>query len=169
LQIIKQKGGGIWVVDAPDFLNNSGTPLAIGIRPGYIEAHINRGQRAILGQFYGIVDTGLILAKHVFQGFKRDMFVENDKKADERKLAATWSNGRDVKIVGGKTDLKLEFTPAPPKSTFAVYISPNEMLEDFPNIYGWADHWAWLPAHGVLADAPIDYENRYDKKLWSAK
>lgn len=62
----------------------------------------------------------------------------------------------------------LRYVAAPANRVFVVYISPNEMLSQFPDVYGWAEHWAWVAADPSLKGAPIDWETRYDEKIWSS-
>ena len=121
----------------------------------------------MIGQMYGVVGPGLIMAQHVFQGLKRDMLVRDDDHADIKKLAVTWSALRDAVFVGDTFDGKLAYMDAPVGSVFAVYISVNEMLEDYPDIYGWAEHWTWIAADPARPGAPIDSRGRSDCQLWS--
>ncbi|PPC87148.1 MAG: hypothetical protein CTY31_05055 [Hyphomicrobium sp.] len=120
-----------------------------------------------LGQLYGIVGPGLIFTQHLFEGLRRDMMVGDDGKAASRKLAATWTQARDAKLAGNDPhNLHLEHFPAEPNRVFCVYISRNEMLESFPEIYGWLEHWTWIAADPNVPGAPIDFESRYDRQLW---
>lgn len=63
--------------------------------------------------------------------------------------------------------MALAYYPAPANRVFCVYISRNEMLVDFPDIYGWLEHGTWIAADPKRPGAPVDWENRYDKALWS--
>lgn len=110
----------------------------------------------------------MISAQHVFQGLRRDMLVRDDEDAAAKKLAVTWKANRDAVYVGDKNvGGHLEFMDAPQNRVFAVYVSRNEMLEQFPDIYGWAEHWTWIAAAPDLAGAPVGWDERYDKQLWS--
>ncbi|MDX8480765.1 hypothetical protein RFN28_20165 [Mesorhizobium sp. VK24D] len=168
LNVLKQPGGQVWAADAPNWANLDGKDhLKIGVTSASIAAGADRGMQWYLGQLYGVVGPGLIFAQHVFQGLKRDMLVRNDMKADEKKLAVSWPAPQDAKLVGGPQNGRLEFYPAPAQCVFVVYISPNEMIEQFPDIYGWAEHWTWVAENHDLAGAPIESESRYGNKLWS--
>lgn len=167
LTFMQQPGGGAWVAEAVNWEEDDRPHLNIGITKAAILARSARGQRWILGQMYKVVGTGMILAKHVFRGLRRDMLVGDDDTADKKKLAITWVSPRDAKLTGPASACQVEYEEAPEGCVFVVYVSPNEMLKDFPNIYGWAEHWAWLPADSNLPGAPIDWETRYDSRIWS--
>jgi hypothetical protein len=117
---------------------------------------------------YGVVAPGLIFAEHVFEGLRRDMYVRDDKTADKHKLAVTWTAKRDAELVGDKFSPTLRFVDAPPGRVFVVYISINGMLTEFPDVYGWAEHWTWVGAAPDLLGAPVDWNTRYDRKIWSS-
>lgn len=142
--------------------------MTIGVAKKTIEDRLSFGLSVSLGQLYGVVIPGLIFAKHVFQGLKRPMYVGNNPEADGEKLAFAWSATEDARLVGSAQQFGIEFWPAPEGRVFTVYISPNRMLGEFPEIAGWVEHWTWLPSSPTLADAPIDWETRYERKLWSA-
>lgn len=120
-----------------------------------------------MGQLYGIVCPGLIMTQHVFQGLKRPMLVSDDNSADKAKYAFTWAAKKDARLAGDRFNLTVEQMDAPPGRVFVVYISPNQMLEDYPAIWGWIEHWAWVAAHPDLQGAPIEWDTRYDEKKWS--
>jgi hypothetical protein len=42
------------------------------------------------------------------------------------------------------------------------------MLENFPQIYGWMDHWTWIAADPDKTGAPIEWKTRYEECLWTA-
>jgi hypothetical protein len=120
-----------------------------------------------IGQMFGIVGPGLIFAQHVFRGLNRDMYVRDDGNAAASKLAVTWSPPRDARFVGDRFSGHIDYMQAPQGKIFAVYLSVNEMLDDYPDVYGWAEQWTWIAEDAQLAGAPIDWNNRYDEKVWS--
>lgn len=166
LYLVNEHGGTIWVAEAPDW-TGSGHPLRIGISQEAVSTHAGRGLRHMVGQLYGVLGPGLILAEHVFQGLKRDMLVRGDSHADVNKLAITWAHPRDAVFAGDPSDGRLEYLPAPADRVFGVYVSPNEMLDDYPSIYGWAEHWTWIAADPATPGAPVDWRTRYDTRLWT--
>lgn len=141
LELIEQPGGRVWAADAPDWTNPKwGThgvdPLKIGITPDAIQTFAGRGLRHMVGQMFGVVGPGLIFTQNVFKGLNRGMLVRDDNRADMKKLALTWTPLRDAKFSGDPFAGQLEYSPAPKNRVFAVYVSPNEMVEDFPLILG---------------------------------
>ena len=167
LELIKQPGGSVWVAEAPNWVDG-GTPFLIGIMPDAIRNVAKRGFRNALGQLYGVLGPGLIMTRHVFQGLKRDMLVRNDSQADVKKLALTWDAARDGVYVGDAHTGALQYHGARPERVFGVYVSANEMLGDFPSVYGWAEHWTWIAADPTKVGAPIDYTTRYGEHLWTS-
>lgn len=166
LELAKEPGGTIWVAEAPDWVEQ-GHPIKIGISQDAIRQHAGRGLRHIIGQLYGVLGPGLILAEYVFQGLKRDMLLRGDSHADVNKLAITWAAARDARFVGDPFAGGLEYLTAPPDRVFGVYVSPNEMLEDYPSIFGWAEHWTWIAADPETPGAPVGHRTRYDRQLWA--
>lgn len=169
MDLLSQPGGHVFIADAPNWNNAPGkNHLTIGIWPPAISARAARGQSWLLGQLYGVVAPGLIFARHVFQGLKREMFVGDNTTAAKDKLALSWDAQRDAEAIGSAHDLKLRFCDAPPNRVFVVYVSPNRMLQEFPDLFGWAEHWTWVGADPSLSGAPVEWDTRYDRKVWSS-
>ena len=95
------------------------------------------------------------------------MYVKDDRQAADKKLAVTWTARHDAYLEGDRFDPTLSLRPPPADRVFVVYISRNQMVTEFPDIAGWADHWGWLAADSKLAGAPVEWTDRYDRKLWS--
>ena len=101
------------------------------------------------------------------------MCVDDDMSADQQKLAFIWTPRHDAKM--SADGMSVERVAAPPNSAFFVHVSPNDHLNAYPEIFGWAEHWGWVdlspsPSTGpspTLIGAPIDWETRYDSRLWS--
>lgn len=167
MKLLELPGGNVWTTVAPDWEATAKSSVSVGMMTSSIHNRMRRGQRALLGQLYGVVCPGLILTAHVFQGLMRPMFVSGNNLADEEKYAFSWAAKKDAILVGDRFDPSLEQMDAPSDRVFVVYISPNKMLDKFPNMWGWIEHWAWVPADPNLSGAPIDWETRYDRKCWS--
>lgn len=169
LQFVRQPGGGVWIAEAPNWAGISGrTELNIGIAPGAVAARQERGQRWQIGQMYWVVGTGLISANHVFRGLRREMYVGDDKDADEKKLAVSWASPHDARAVGDSFGaIQPEYHPAPAGCAFVVYISINKMLGKFPDVYGWAEHWTWVDGDPGSPGAPVEWQERYEERVWS--
>jgi hypothetical protein len=168
VKLLQQTGGHVWVAEAPDWTGSGASHLNIAVHLPTVMSRASRGLTWQLGQMYGVVGTGLIMTRHVYKGLKRDMYVREDKDAAAKKLVATWAAPRDAELVGEEHNSYLSYVDAPAGRVFAVYISPNEMLTDFPDIHGWAEHWAWIAADPSVAGAPIDWNSRYDSRVWSS-
>lgn len=174
MQLLSQPGGAVLVAQAPCWESESSTldgrdHLLLGRMPKDISRSSEQGLSWYLGQLYGVVCPGLIFAQHLFEGLRRDMRVDVDGNAAKLKLAATWVQPRDARLIGNdQFNMDLEFFPAEPDRVFCVYISRNRMLKEFPHIYGWLEHWTWISADPARPGAPIEWETRYDKEIWSA-
>jgi hypothetical protein len=173
VELLFQPGGHVYIAEAPLWQDshpsqNGRDHLLVGISPLTLRLQAQRGLSTAIGQLFGVVIPGLILTKYLFRGLKRPMMVRDDATADNKKMAATWANPQDARFVGSKQDSQLECTAAPVGRVFVVYLSPNLMIEDFPDIYGWAEHWTWISADPTLDGAPIEWDRRYDHRLWTA-
>jgi hypothetical protein len=166
VEFIKEPGGEVWVAEAPNWVADSGPLLKIAVTPDAIRQRAHRSFRYMVGQQYGVLGPGLIFAQHVFQGLKREAYVRDDSLAGEKKLAITWAAKRDAYFAGDAFDGRLEYQPAPENRVFVVYVSPNEMLDEFPSIFGWAEHWTWLAADPNTEGAPINWQTRYNRRIW---
>lgn len=167
MHLFEQPGGQVWITEAPDWDQTGNSSVKVGMSPQSLGRRIERGQRASLGQLYGIICPGLIMTQHVFQGLKRPMLVSDDNAADQAKYAYSWAAKKDALLVGDRFNLSVDHGPAPLDRVFVVYISPNEMLDKFPAIWGWIEHWAWVVAAPDLPGAPVEWQTRYAEKKWS--
>lgn len=130
-----------------------------------------RGQGTKFVQLQRIVLPGLINAVHIFKGLRRDLYNDGNEHADEKLLVYTWKPGIDVEWdsklaagYGGAVDL-----PAPIGAVFAVTVALNERHKaKYPEVDGFIDAWNWIEGEdAVLAGAPIEWVDRYDRKLWT--
>ena len=167
MEFIREPGGEVWAAEAPNWTGDSRQILKIAITSDAIKRRAQHGFRHMVGQLYGVLGPGLILAHHVFQGLKREAYVRDDSLAGEKKLVVTWTAPRDAFFAGDRFQGRLEYLPAPENSVFAVYVSPNEMIDDYPSIFGWAEHWTWLAADPETVGAPINWRTRYDRMIWT--
>lgn len=71
---MEQPGGKVWAAEAPDWAGNSVPHLNIAIHVPTIISRAARGLTWQLGQMYGVLGTGLIMARHVYRGLKRNMY-----------------------------------------------------------------------------------------------
>jgi hypothetical protein len=158
--------GKLWISEARDWRSSDpNAVLQIGVDKSELSSLAQQGLSWKLGQLYGIVSTGLISAQHVFEGAKRRMYVENDADADQKMLFFTWRALRDAKYkVPADHNEPLEFVNPPVSSVFFVMVSPNGQSQH-TEVFGWARHWGWVEAHTAELGAPLDWENKYDRRL----
>lgn len=175
-QVMMAPGGEPWFAETIDWRSTDpNAVLKIGVPKAAIARRAGRGQTWALGQMYGVLATGLINVEHIFEGLRRPMCVENNMSADETKLTFVWTPRHDAKM--SADGMAFERVAAPPQSVFFVHVSPNTQLTEFPEIFGWAEHWGWVdlspsPSPALspsLSGAPIDWETRYDRRLWSRR
>jgi hypothetical protein len=168
LNVLKSLGGEAWYAEAPDWRSDDPhAVLRIGVSKHAISNKSKRGQTWALGQLYGVLLTGLISTTHIFGGLRRSMCIGDDMEADNKKLTFTWPARHDARLVENSGVWEISRIAAEVKTVFAVNVSLNSRESEFPNIYGWAEHWTWLDADEVLIGAPVDWETRYDSRLWS--
>ena len=141
------------------------------LRFAALDAYRARGQGTKWVQLRRLVLPALIHAKHIFKGLRRDLYNDDDAHADEKNLVYTWKPGIDVEWdrslnggAGGTVDL-----PAPIGAVFAVTVGLNERHKDrYPEIDAFIGAWNWIDGEdAVLAEAPIEWVDRYDRKLWT--
>ena len=154
------------------WIDGSGMPkeARIGLSHQTVMNLKSHGGRARFFQLQNIVVPGLIDAQHIFQGLKRPMFSDGSMEADATKLVYTWKPPYDFDRNDVNQDVPQKHY-FPKGKTFAVVVSPIREAHraDYPMIEGWINHWGIVDEAGNLAEAPINWETRYLKKLWSKK
>lgn len=149
---------------------SSGKICRYGILVDDIKLYWERGMGVQIAQLYEIVIPGLILSKHLFQGVKRPLYCDNTINADESKLVFSRVPAFDVIINRGLTNggPVIEKRPTPAGKTFVVIVSPNiRHRTEYPTIDGWLDRWNWVPEDSGLPEAPENWVDRYDKKIYT--
>lgn len=150
--------------------DSSGTvkEAQVGVTHDTVASLKSHGARARFFQLQSIVASELIDAKHIFQGLNRPMFSDGDMAADGNKLVYTWKPRYDYD--------RDDFDPEKPKKhyfpkdkTFVVIVSPMRDIHrhDYPMIEGWINHWGIVDEDEHLDEAPVDWQNRFKRKLWS--
>ncbi len=165
--VLKTANGSDWFAETVNWESSDPHSIRkIGVSKSAIQHRADRGQSWELGQLYGVLATGIISATHIFQGLRRPMSVNGDMEADKSKLIFTWVAHRDAQL---SREGQISYCAAPLGAVFFVIVSPNLMIDRYPDIYGWAERWGWLEAHSTLRGAPIDFDTRYDTRLWSSQ
>ena len=170
-QIIHRHGTGVYLVEA-HWVAEEGADadvVTLGCRAKTIGVSGGHGLRSRIAQFYKIVVPGMIFTGHIFQGLKRPQKKGDDMDADAKNCVYTWKPKRDFWWGGGKTsgDGYIVEVPPPAGRVFTVIVAPNLEMEQWPEIRGWIVDWAWVRESKELAYAPVEYQDRYAKRLWS--
>ena len=169
---VDQPGGRVYVADAfyPVRASGSGSEFKksmLAITPDQLGRRSSRGQSTAIAQFYEIVQNGLILALHVFRGLKRPCCSGDDMGADKSKLVYVWTPAFDAIWKRERFQGAPSRCQPPSSAVFAVYVSPNGAKQEFPDVSGWIEHWAWLDEDDKSPGRPVKHETRYDEHLWS--
>jgi hypothetical protein len=161
------QGEGLYkdIVDAPSQTDPK-VIVKLGVRLDTFQRYLKRGQRSAIAQYYGIVQEGLMLARHLFRGLKRPLMHNGDMRADQRVLLYTWRSPIDYEWAGTPNYGRPQpISPPPPNRVFVVLV--REEVPDENEVVGSIEHWNWVREDPGLPHAPINWEDRYGSKLWS--
>jgi hypothetical protein len=160
----------LYLIDGPlfDETTKSVSTAKFGLLASSLKEYGERGQFSEIAHFYTLVGDGLILTRHIFKGVNRRMFTDGDMGADEKVLVYVQTPSVDYEW--GKDrfrDDPVEL-PAPRGCVYTVLINPNSNhRDDYPEVAGWINRWAWVEADLFRRDEPINARSRYSEKLWS--
>lgn len=134
-----------------------------------LKEYWRRGMGIQIAQLYELVIPGLILSKHIFQGLKRNLYCDDKNDADTSKIIYSRTPAFDVMLdrrsPNNPTVIKIT---APKDKVFVVIISPNvRHRTEYPSVTGWLDRWNWVQEDPGLQEAPINWLDRYEKKLYT--
>lgn len=140
----------------------------VGLLPKDLHLYGARGMGTAIAQFYKLVCPGLILTRHIFRGLNRDLCCDGDLESASNKLIYTRKPATDYVWAGGAQGSPVA-KAAPSGKVFGVIISPRheKHADEFGEILGWIDHWSWIDEDSALSEAPIDWIDRYERKLWT--
>ena len=114
-----------------------------------------------------LVANGLIVTRHIFQGLERPLCSDDCMDGDKYKYIHSRKPKRDYEYQDSRGELIKEFE-APENKVLAVIISKNiKHTASFPMVYGWIERWSWVKEDKCLAEAPINWADRYNKKLYT--
>lgn len=149
-----------------DKLTNNLIDVKFGLSLASLEKRAANHLFTEIAQFYTIVNDGLILTRHAFSGLERPLYCNDSSNGDKEKLVYTRKPTKDYEWSGGR-DGKPIRKDAPKGNVFAVFISPNLDQDTYPNIKGWIEHWTWIEEDQGLSEAPINWVDRFNKKIWT--
>ena len=131
-----------------------------------LQAFGRRGESKAIAEFFDLVLRGTILTRHVFKGLRRELFTDGDRNADKQMFVYTRKPAFDVVWI--RPGNRWERIDPPKGNVFAVIVRPNIKHRDrYPEIDGWINAWPWVDEDAGLAEAPEDWVDRYDLKLWT--
>jgi hypothetical protein len=130
-----------------------------------------QGEITAVAQLRSILLPGFMLTRHVFQGLRRPMLCGSERNDDATKLVYFRKPALDVVVrrdaKGGFVSIQCQ---PPDAQVFYAIVSPNVHLRDnFPDVDGWIDHWDWMKEDLGLAEAPMSWMERYDRKLFTIR
>jgi len=172
MEIVKENGVHIFLADAKWFNEETGdvTDVKLGMLTSDLKAFGRRGLATSISQFYELVIPGLILTRHIFKGLDRRLFCDDSPDADRDKLVYARKPSSDFVWIGTGADGAPARCEPPPGKVFAVIVSPNTRHRElYPSVAGWINRWNWVDEDTALAEAPINWLDRYDAKLWTRK
>lgn len=152
------------IVEAPS-PSDPRVVVKFGVRHETFLKFKERGLATAIAQYYGIVQEQLIVAEHAFRGLKRPLMLEGDMDADRPVLAYAWRSRVDFEWSGSPHDGYPERLIPPDGQTFVVLVR-----EEQPNsfgVLGSIEKWNWVREDLSLPQAPVDWQQRYDQKLWT--
>jgi hypothetical protein len=169
--------------------------VRLGLARSCLEQNLRRMFSTAIAQYYGIVQDGMVNAVHLFQGIKRPLMSGNDKDVDKSVLVYTWRPESDFVGSGGQFDNWRINPKVPPLGrVFVVLVRPESQPTSYPffqlrsgwwrwgmvrsesqpadstgeeTVFGSIEKWNWVKEDPFLPNAPIDWKQRYEKKLWS--
>jgi len=139
-----------------------------GIMTKDVKEYFDRGQGVQIAQLYKLVIPGLILSRHIFEGLNRNLYDDNKRDSDKKKLIYSRTSTFDVDIDNKTENITIRKRESPKGKVFVVIVSPNDRHRDkYPQIDGWIDRWNWVEQDPGLQEAPINWVDRYEKRLFT--
>ncbi len=165
---IYNDGIGLFVPDAlwVNRIGDKPEEVKFGYLTNDLKKCFDRSQGTFITQFYNLVVPGLIVAKHIFEGLDRPLYCDDNKDGDHGKRVYTWRPRYDYAF---NEERKSEMRRlAPEGKVFAVIVTPNiRHVDKYPNIKAWIDRWTWIDEDNGLDEAPVNWVDRYETKIWT--
>jgi hypothetical protein len=163
MRAIQRLGFYADVVEAPSQFDPA-ISVKLGLKTENFQQLSGRNLATAVAQYYGIVQEGIMSANHLFRGLKRPLMLADDMNADQTVLAYTWRPSEDMEWAGSRFEGDVIRLVPPPGRVFVVLVR-EEYGSD--GVSGSIEHWNWVREDPKLPYAPVDWEQRYGKKLWS--
>jgi hypothetical protein len=160
------QGTGLYadIIEAPSAVDPTAN-VKLGVRAETFRQYRARGLATAIAQYYGIVQDGMACTRHLFVGLNRPLMLAEDMEADRSVMVYTWRSPVDFEWHGSQFDGYLVHMVPLPGRVFAVLVRQEE-----PNDYGMFGSivkWNWIKEDPKLPGAPMAWDQRYSKKLWS--
>jgi hypothetical protein len=139
--------------------------VEVGIKDSTFRKFESTKQATKVAQYYGNVQDGLIEAQHAFLGLKRPHELDGDMNADKRVIIYSWRPEYDWVWLGSRSASLPERRSPPPRLVFAVLMLLENQEEQ--GVSGSIVQWNWIAEDSKISQAPLDWESRYQEKLWS--
>lgn len=142
--------------------------VKLGLREESFQQLSRHNLPTAVAQYYGLVQDGLPQAVHAFKGLNRPLMLAHDMEADKNVVIYTWRPVEDYVWMGGRSEGKPVAKIPPPNRVFVVLV--REENADFPRVgrvIGSVEKWNWVKEDPRLPHAPVDWESRYNARLWS--
>lgn len=167
LVIMGSDGPAPYVVVEGPSLKGDGSVAKYALTLDVLRGLGGRKQYSAIAQFYGLIVDGLILTTSIFQGLNRYLSCDGNREGDDGKFVFSRKPAYDYFWEGGRNGTQKK-TLAPSGQVFVVLISQNlTHAAEFPDIAGWVEHWNWVEEDPVLSGAPVNWIDRYKKKIWT--
>jgi len=161
---IQRVGPYIEVVEARS-PENPTIHIKVGIRQDTFQQLVHHYFSTAVAQFYGLVQPGLVPAVHAFRGVKRPLLHAGNLNADSGVIVYSWRPEFDYVWVGNRSEgHPAEKTPAPNR---VLVVLLREFPVDEFGCRGSIEHWNWVAEDPYLPQAPVNWAERYSKRLWS--
>lgn len=139
--------------------------ITVGLLADVYQQYTRRALRSVQGQFFGIVQPGLALARHCFMGLNRPLMHRDDMHADQAVFVYSWKAPDDYQWTGDSHTGTIVRLAPPPNQVFVVLV--REQPIDKMGVSGLMLRWNWVKEDPNLSEAPVDWQIRYGRKLWS--
>ncbi len=148
---------------APD---NRALVVKLGLRQDSFSQVLHHNLLTVVAQYYGIVQDGLLSAKHAFKGLKRPLMHGEDMGADKSVIIYSWRSEVDYVWTGSRFDGNPVRKIPPPSRVFVVLVREEQQPNDY-GVFGSIEKWNWIKEDPRELNAPLEWLDRYGQKLWS--
>jgi hypothetical protein len=169
MKTVQRVGPYVDIVEARDPIKQA-LVLKLGLREDSFQQNVHNVLATPVAQYYGIVQDGCLNAIHAFRGLKRPLMHGDDKEADKSVIVYSWRAEVDYVWSGSRFNGNPVPKIPPPNRVFVVLVREEQQPKEYAGvgqIFGSIEKWNWVKEDPVLLHAPIDWQERYGKKLWS--